>query len=108
MSGFLDRLREAGERATPGPWNIQGNSVMVEADEPYVIEEVSELASDARLPIDEDATFIVLARNLWPLLIDALAAAEEISGRDPSAIKDRHIDELDAALAALRAAVEEK
>ena len=133
---WLARLREAGENATPKPWYKVVNDLIGG----WSASTVNQPASEGSVPTPadflsaEDAAFIVLARNVWPLVVDALEAAEvALWAQCPACLVERADYEgpdgawlpecpncgshgnpevvphaLRAALAVLRAAVEEK
>ena len=98
-------LRELLAAATPGPWHVEGNSICSDANpnaENYVVEEVAELSSDARVPTDADALLIVAAVNRLPLLLNLQDVARETHGHGPTGHAPRvHDCWICAALSAL-------
>ena len=96
---WLTRLREVGEAATPGQWHVHLTRKIahVMSEERYLHE-----ARLERECGEQDARFIVLSHNAWPLIVAALEAAEGLDGTISAQVK------LDDRLAALKAAVEGK
>lgn len=116
---WLVSLRQAGENATSGPWfqscppwQPDGRFVYAGSEDPHAALLVADCDPDPELP-DADvgerfdnAEFIVLARNTWPLVVDALEAAEaEHAAFHPDGWPTCPVC---AALASLRAAAGEK
>lgn len=92
------RLRSLLDSATPAPWYVEGNSVCVDGDEHYVVEEVADLHSDVRTPTDADAALIVELRNRAELREDIIDAAEAVC----KVISEETVMQLDSTLARYR------
>ena len=122
-------LREllADGGATKAPWEIMGDGRQAFAKIGMVVDCATQLADDddeTGLEEDDararrDIAFIAKSRNLWPLMLDALAAAEELASKHEESLygpidldEEIHfeplVNVLDAALSALRAAAKEQ
>ena len=74
---WLDRLRQAGENVTPGKWWVDADSVIFFA--PPIANFPGLVGSTEH---HADAGFIALARNLWPLLVNVIEAADNHAEND--------------------------
>ena len=92
LSTIIAKLREVEAKATPGPWGQMGGVGQSpwEASPGVCIGSVTHTEPVVRvygylLPLNENKTFIVQARNTYPALLDALeiaiGALEEINGQ---------------------------
>ena len=82
MADYITKLREAGEKATAGPWfaRIDYGSLVVRperASEPTVAFWLD------RTSVTPNAAFIALARNAWPELVEVVACAQALRDESP-------------------------
>lgn len=75
VTDYIARLREAGEKATAGPWS---EAETFKLHDPRGIHVATATRPDSAFAIN-DAAFIALARNNWDALVEVVAAAEAIN-----------------------------
>jgi hypothetical protein len=91
----LTELREAGERATPGPWASEPDTgagrvwVQRKRTKYGALKDMEPLFNvrghDAYRQREADAALVVLARNNWDALLDVVEAAEQFKRADEDA-----------------------
>lgn len=111
--GWLESLREAGEKATPGPWTRGGNVITNQRD---IIalespEKMRYVVATLRAGSDHDAELILAARNCWGPLLEVAEKATDIASYSPRQhdgyyrVSQEEMDALVSALLAARVAV---
>lgn len=108
---YLTKLREAGEKATAGPWKAAGT--IDQEVEPWDIvvgtktEGRDWMSHDVLVLRANDAAFIALARNAWPAIVEVLRASHAVAEQISEQLEPNSEEKmLAAALAKLQAAVE--
>lgn len=77
---FIDELKKLEAEATPAPWKIGVNRphlVFPNAKNEYALAKCEHFMNDGYYPGEDNAAFIVAARNATPKLIAAIEVMEE-------------------------------
>jgi hypothetical protein len=99
----VSALRDLEAKATPGPWKWDEETIRGKDRNAIFYPHSPRLTVRELCNRDEDADFIVAARNVFPLLLDVVEAAQALARNSYGCIPQRAHYKLREALAALKA-----